>query len=334
MKKRTLVQAALSLALGVALVGCSGDDAATTTTPSVSSSGSAFPVTIAHKYGSTTIPRAPERVVTLGLSDQDAVLALGTVPVGAVDWFGEKPFGNWPWVKDKWTTAPTIVGERDDYDVEKIIGLKPDLILAQYSGMTQAQYTTLSKIAPVVAQIKEFPDYSAPWQDMATVIGKSLGREPEMDKILTGIDDQLARVKKDNPEWANQTAVVVDPSEPGMYAAFAESDPKAQLIRDMGFKLSPEVTKLAGKDTAAVLSAERLDVLDVDRLVLLTTDATVRPRVEKDPAFAALKVVREKRTTWLPYTDAPPVGGALTFVTPLSVPWAIDQLVSMLNSNG
>jgi len=330
---RVLAQAALALALGVALAGCGGDDdGGGSSEPSAASSGSAFPVTIAHKYGSTTIKAAPERVVTLGLTDQDAAIAVGVVPVGAVDFFGERPFGNWPWVKDKWTPAPTIVGERDEYQVEKIVGLKPDLIIAQYSGMTQAQYTTLSKIAPVVAQIKEFPDYAAPWQDMATVIGKALGKEAEMTKILGDIDAKLAQVKKDNPGFAKQTAVVADPSEPGVYAAFTETDPKAQLLRDMGFTLSDEVTKIGGKENAAVLSAERLDVLDVDRLVLLTSDAAVRSRVEKDPAFAALKVVKEKRVTWVSYTDEPPIGGALTFVTPLSVPYAIDQLAPLLKA--
>ncbi|GAA0235513.1 iron-siderophore ABC transporter substrate-binding protein [Cryptosporangium japonicum] len=329
-KLRILAQATLALALGVALAGCGSDENTGSSEPSTSAGSGAFPVTIAHKYGSTTIPKKPERVVTLGLTDQDSVIALGTVPVGAVDFFGERPFGNWPWVKDKWNPAPTIVGERDEYQVEKIVGLKPDLILAQYSGMTQEQYTTLSKIAPVVAQIKEFPDYAAPWQDMAKVIGRALGQEAEMDTILGAIDDKLAKVKADNPGWANQTAVVVDPSEPGVYAAFTETDPKAQLLRDMGFKLSPEVTKIGGKENAAVLSAERLDVLDVDRLVLLASDKTVQPRVEKDPAFAALTVAKEKRTTWLTYTDEPPVGGALTFVTPLSVPWAVDQLVKQL----
>jgi iron complex transport system substrate-binding protein len=333
-RRRVFAQAALALALGVALTGCGGDDGVSSGEPAVSAASGAFPVTIAHKYGSTTIKAAPKRVVTLGLTDQDAAIAVGTVPIGAVDFFGERPFGNWPWVKDKWTQAPTIVGERDEYQVEKIVGLKPDLIIAQYSGMTREQYTTLSKIAPVVAQIKEFPDYAAPWQDMSKVIGKALGKAAEMDTVLANIDAELARVKKDNPGWANQTVVVADPSEPGVYAAFTATDPKAQLLRDMGFKLSDEVTKIGGKENAAVLSAERLDVLDVDRLVLLATDGTVRPRVEKDPAFAALKVAKEKRTTWLSYTDDPPIGGALTFVTPLSVPWAIDQLATQLKSDG
>lgn len=38
--------------------------------------------TIDHKYGSTEISGIPKRVVTVGFSDQDAVLALGLVPVG------------------------------------------------------------------------------------------------------------------------------------------------------------------------------------------------------------------------------------------------------------
>ena len=37
----------------------------------------AFPVTIKHKYGETTIEKAPERVVCIGLTDQDALMALG-----------------------------------------------------------------------------------------------------------------------------------------------------------------------------------------------------------------------------------------------------------------
>src|SRR5947208_1088714 len=96
-----------------------------------------FPVRVEHKYGTAAITKAPSRVVTLGLSDQDAVLALGIRPVGAIDWFGERPYGQWPWTKDLWgDKPPEVVGQRDDYNFEKIINLKPDLIIGLYSGMT------------------------------------------------------------------------------------------------------------------------------------------------------------------------------------------------------
>src|SRR5689334_12410091 len=105
-----------------------------------------FPIEVEHKYGTTTIAKKPEKIVTLGLSDQDVVLALGKKPIGAIDWFKERPYGLWPWTTKLWgDTPPEIVGERDDYNLEKILNLKPDLVLAQYSGMSQDQYDELSK---------------------------------------------------------------------------------------------------------------------------------------------------------------------------------------------
>ena len=52
----------------------------------------AFPVTIEHAYGETTIKEEPKRVATLGWSDQDMALSLGVVPVGAaaITWGGNE----------------------------------------------------------------------------------------------------------------------------------------------------------------------------------------------------------------------------------------------------
>ncbi|MEV7227374.1 iron-siderophore ABC transporter substrate-binding protein [Polymorphospora sp. NPDC051019] len=328
-----LARSAVAVALVGVLAACGGDTAEPDGAPASAGDG-AWPVVIDHKYGSTSIPAAPTRVVTLGLSDQDTVLALGIKPVGAVDWFGERPFGNWAWVKDRWGgTQPEIVGERDEYDVEKIIELAPDLIIAQYSGMKKEQYDTLSKVAPVVAQSAKYEDYSTPWDEMTRTIGQALGKTEQVEQLLGDIDKRFADIRQQHPEFAQQTIVVADPSEPGMYAAFAKSDPKAQLLAEMGFKLSDQVEQAAGQDTAAVVSSERLDILDVDRLLLLATDESVEPRVRADPVFATLKVVTGGKAVFVPYME-PPIGAALSFVTVLSVPYAIDQLLPSLTKTG
>ena len=71
-------------------------------------------VTIEHKYGSTTVPETPTRVVTVGLVEQDALLALGVVPVGTTEWYGEQPGALWPWAQAELETLggelPTVVG--------------------------------------------------------------------------------------------------------------------------------------------------------------------------------------------------------------------------------
>ena len=80
------VLAAAGAALaGLALTGCAtGSTEASETPDSVTSADAeAFPVTIDHAFGSTTIEKEPQRVATLGWSDQDNALALGVVPVGA-----------------------------------------------------------------------------------------------------------------------------------------------------------------------------------------------------------------------------------------------------------
>ena len=46
----------------------------------------AFPVTIEHKFGETTVNEEPERIVVAGLREQDSLLALGIVPVATTEW--------------------------------------------------------------------------------------------------------------------------------------------------------------------------------------------------------------------------------------------------------
>ena len=80
-----------SLALSVGATGLAGCNASANSeapaelAPTGAEAG-AFPVTIAHKFGETTITAEPRRVVTVGLKEQDDCLAVGVVPVGSTKW--------------------------------------------------------------------------------------------------------------------------------------------------------------------------------------------------------------------------------------------------------
>ena len=324
MSKLTLV-AVTAIALLASACGSTSD-----TPPPSSGQAAAFPARVEHKYGTTEIQRPPARVVTLGLSDQDAVLALGVRPVGAIDWFGERPYGQWPWTKDLWgDTLPEVVGQRDDYNFEKIIGLKPDLIIGLYSGMTREQYDTLSKIAPTVAQPKGFADYAAPWPDLTRMTGRALGAEARANELIAAIDRRFAAVRAEHPAWAGKSVAVVDAYEPGKYAVFTATDPKARFLTQLGYTVPDASAKAAGGNTAAEISSERLDLVDVDRLVFLTSDPAAEPRVKADQVYRGLRVARENRALFVPYAQ-PPVGAAISFNTVLSIPYAVDQLVPLL----
>jgi iron complex transport system substrate-binding protein len=334
---RSVKIALLSLVLALAGCGVGEEPATQDTSESSSAEAAAFPVEVEHKYGTTTIKEKPERIVTLGLSDQDAVLALGVKPVGAIDWFKERPYGLWPWTKDLWgTTPPEVVGERDDYNLEKILNLKPNLILAQYSGMSRQQYDELSKIAPTVGQPKDFDDYGAPWQDSTRLAAKALGMTAEADAKIEAIDEKFATLRDEHPEWKGRTVSVVDPFQPGKIVAFQETDPKAAFMENLGFTVPEEINKAAreSKDGNGVeLSTERLDLIDTDLIVVLTFDpATAKQQLDANPVFQDLKAAKEGRVLYVPYSQ-PAIGAALAFNTVLSIPYAIDQFVPLLEKS-
>lgn len=321
----------LVVAAVLSLAGCGGGNAqpgGQTDQPK----SAAFPVTVEHKLGTTEIKSEPKKVVTLGLSDHDAVVALGIKPVGVIDWFKERPWGKWPWLKPGLgDTAPEIVGERDEYNVEKIAALKPDLILAHYSGIKKEQYDTLSQIAPVVAQVKGFEDYGAPWQEMAKLTGKALGKSAEIEKLIKEMDDKFAAVKQRHPEWQGKTAVVADAFEPGKFSVFAAHDPKMLFFSQLGFKMPDVITKEVGKSNVVDYSMEKLDVLESDRLVWLTSDPRVEQVLRGTALYNNLKVVQDKRDLFVPYEE-PPVGAAISFNTVLSIPYALENMEKLLSA--
>ncbi|WUD70924.1 iron-siderophore ABC transporter substrate-binding protein [Streptomyces sp. NBC_00510] len=294
------------------------------------SASNVFPVTIAHKYGSTTIKSEPKRVVTVGLTDQDAVLALGTVPVGTTEWIGGYKGAVGPWAQDKLgsAAAPTVLKDTGTGpQVEKIAALRPDLILALYSGLTKAQYDTLSKFAPVVAQPKEFNDYGIPWQQQTETIGKALGKPEEATKLVEGVEAKFAEAKSAHPEFAGATTVMATPYE-GTFV-YGSQDARSRLLSDLGLKLPADLDKVIGDQFGANISKERTDLLDQSVAVWIVPDTTTAvAKLHKDKLYADLKVVKEGREVFV--KESGDYGNAVSLSTVLSIPYVLDRLVPQL----
>ena len=84
--RRQLLVGSLVAAGGLVLAGCGRDEGAGGGADPVAAPG--FPVTLEHRFGTATIERPPQRVVTIGYSDHDAVLALGVPVAGIRYWYG------------------------------------------------------------------------------------------------------------------------------------------------------------------------------------------------------------------------------------------------------
>lgn len=290
--------------------------------------GGAFPVTVSHKYGTTEIPREPARVVTVGLSDHNHVLALGVVPAGLTDWYGDQPDGVWPWARDALGGArPEVLPRNDDQlDLERIAALGPDLVIGQYSGMTRDEYDLVSRIAPTVAQSGDFPDFGMPWQDTTRAIAAALGRTERGDELVSGVEARFAAAAAANRQFAGRAALVAELFE-GVEVRSA-SDPRTRFLTSLGFSLPADIAALAGDSDTVPLSGEQLGLLDRD---LLVWNAGFSPELRgvlaDDALYQQLTVVRENRVLVL---EDEVTSGALTWSTVLSLPYAIDALTPLL----
>ncbi len=92
--------------------------------PPPASTGGGGPLTITHVFGETTIPQPPKRIVSAGFTGQDDLLALGIVPVAVTNWFGDQPFGVWPWAQPQLGNAKPVVLNLDNgIQLQQITGL-------------------------------------------------------------------------------------------------------------------------------------------------------------------------------------------------------------------
>lgn len=334
LRRFAAVLSAATLSVGL-LAGCGSDAADKPTGTTAAATGGAFPVTVEHAFGSTQIAKAPERVVSVGYTDDQAILAFGIKPVGMVDQYpnppGKTPDVNtqWPWVKDKWgDTRPEVIMNNGDSgpNYEKIAALRPDLIIAVYSEIDQAAYDRLSKIAPTVGRTKgEKEPFSAPWQDNALHIAKALGKADEGAKLVQGIQDKLDTAREAHPEFADRTAVAVSWYKDSV-APFTTTDVRGRLITGIGFKGTPEIDKIADGSFYTVLSPERIDLIDVDRIFVIADQAD-QTALKKFKLFANLPAVKDGKVSYLLDSEGPAIGAAMSQGTLLSLPYAIDELV-------
>lgn len=284
---------------------------------------------IEHRLGTTAVPANPERVVTMGYTDQDYVLALGVVPVGIRDWFGDQPSAVWPWAQDLLGgEEPTIIEREPNF--EAIAALQPDLIIAIYAGLTEEHYDLLSQIAPTVTQPPDSPDFEITWEEQTLHTGLILGREDEAQALVDNLSAKLEAAKNDHPEFDGVEYAFASAYDSEYYLYGATSTASRFLV-GLGFKVPEETIELTDNDNDYfIFSAERMDL--VDRPVTVwsegTSDAGIGDLLELS-VYSDLAVHQEGRDLFL---GLDLYGGAFSFSTVLSLELLVDDLVPALSA--
>lgn len=325
------IAVSIAAATLLALTAC-----ATPTSPSsTASGGGAFPVTIESALGSATITAAPQRVVTIGWGSADTAVALGTVPVGVeVDaWAGDAD-GYQVWTREAIEASgaelPTNFAVYPEIDIDAIVELAPDLILAPQSGLSQDDFDILSDLAPTVAYPGEA--WRTKWDTQIEIIGQALGKTKKAAALISDLTTEMNDAATANPELAGLTFAYIYAGEPGTLSVYQQGDPRVDIISGLGMTMDPMLAGLPLAEGAfsSVIGLERADLLsDVDVLFTWFNDDASAAATLAQPLYAQIPAAQ--RESYVVNIDRQ-LNMAMSMITPYSVPWALDEYLPVISA--
>ncbi|MBT2439454.1 iron-siderophore ABC transporter substrate-binding protein [Streptomyces sp. ISL-36] len=238
------------------------DDAAKAgNTPAASDS--AFPRTVEHAMGKAELKKAPQRIVALDMTFVDATLALKGEVVGYTtiassgaslpSYFGD----------DIKTYAPNAkpVGTLEEPSLEKIIQLKPDLILSA-KVRHEKLYKQLNSIAPTVFS----ETTGGTWKDNLRLVGKAMGQEKAADERVAAFEKRAKTIGDSvrKAKGANPTVSVVRFVD-GPTRIYKEDTYVGVIVKDLGFG-KPAAATGTGFNTE--ISDEEIAKMDADDIFI------------------------------------------------------------------
>lgn len=277
-------------------------------------------------YGPVSIDGTPERVVTLYEGALDAAIATGIKPVGAVITRGGNHVAEYIQPKAK---GVEIVGAPGETNIESVIALNPDLILAP-AQLSKEQYNLLSKIAPTIV-----PGFTAfthkTWKQETRLFAKALGRADAGEEAVARVEDKAAEVAKlvDNTLDADQRETGLIRWMPQGPLVMSEGLFSASLLNAAGFEVNSANIVKNGRPHSHPLSQENLGLIDHSWIFLATLNADGDEALEaarKSPAFQRLKANNENRII--------PVNGQLwtSASGPLAAMQILDDIAAAMNN--
>ncbi|WP_233266368.1 ABC transporter substrate-binding protein [Cobetia sp. L2A1] len=243
--------------------------------------------TVETAYGELEIEGSPERVVTLYEGALDVAVASQVSPLGAITTRGGEGVAAYiaPQVPNI-----AIVGTPREFNIEAVVALKPDMILAP-PGLDLTQYQLFSRLAPTIVPVAGGLKADA-WKMQSRTYAEALGDDAasELEKRLTAIESHAARLKSRMavPETASLVRRM-----PGGLLVMSDQLFATGLLTASGYQLVGSDLVKAGRPHSDPLSDENLSRIDAQTIFLATLDHTSDEAIEalaSQPTFRRLKL--------------------------------------------
>ena len=287
--RRSVVALTLTLTLVVAAcgggAGTASPSAAVSTAPSEAPSAAAvFPVTLEDDEGTPVeIPADPSKIVSLTPANTEILFAIGAGDdVVATDDGSDYPAE---------ATSLPHVATFDSVDVEAIVGMEADLVLAGGLGFTPPDAIARLRDLGIPVLVLYAPSVEAVYEDI------------ELVGTATGLaDDAAALADSMRAEMDDIAAVTAEGTKPRTFYEVGYTDATGEIFGPADESFVAEMVGLAGGDTITTgdpasyqIPLEALIQADPE-LIVIGTNAFYAPTPEQvagRPGWDVMTAVRE-----------------------------------------
>jgi iron complex transport system substrate-binding protein len=262
--------------------------------------------------GTVEIPAPPQRIVAVGSSELDVLLALGIVPVA----YATYDDGLLPYqlAALDGRAAPDVLSLADGIPFEAIAGYEPDLIV-NLSWSDADNYAVLSRVAPVVAFVAD--PWGDSWQTQVRQIAHALGRDGDGAAAIQTVEQEISATAAAHPELADRTVTFTSADGSGALCSVdLPTAPVLEFLRELGMR--PTLSDPASSYCAEI-SPEELERIDADVMLLFGA----REELEASPLYRELGAVERDAVVWI--DDA--MANAVNSPTPLAIPAFLEAVV-------
>lgn len=252
-RSRALIIALLVLVL--ALTACQPSAIPTTTQPLMptvepttqAASGS---ITLTDALGNELTLEAPaQRIISLAPSNTEILFAVGAAP----QVIAREDFSNYP---EEAASLPSVGGNMGNYNLEEVVRLNPDLILA--SPLTAAeQIASLKEVAPNVYVLPNPQSMEELFQNLITV-GKLTGRDAEANAL---VNDLRPRVQAVEEKVATAT------KRPKVFYELDATDPAKPWTAGPGTFIDLLISMAGGENIGAALTGDYAQISQEELIV-------------------------------------------------------------------
>ncbi len=243
-----------------------------------------------HALGQVEIPLHPQRIIVLDNSFiLDPLLALSTRPVGVAPC----SYCVTSDILDEFIAYVPVVGHWEQPSLEKILSLKPDLIVGHI--WQKQYYSLLSTIAPTVLVDT---DSEVDFKKNLKYLAEILDRSDQAEEILADYNEQIQKFRQQFRETLEtKTVSIIHLYGSTVHVYGADIVPYGQVMSDAGIQFIPAYKNLKGY---LGLSIEALPEWDADILfvVILRQDDAEKlksPSFLKQPIWSTLKAVQNNQ---------------------------------------